>query len=142
MINPLAIKTLFEYHYGMYDPIWDIVEGLSREQFVEETDYSLGSVRNQLLHVMEVDNRWLARLQSLPLPALLDENDYPDQATSRLAWDLVRKNVLQYTMALRPDELEEVVELSFPARVANVIIHVGRSCSTWSTMAPTIVPKS
>ena len=107
---------MFDYHYGMYDRIWDIVQGLSPGQFVEESDYSLGSLRNQLLHVIEVDYRWLARLQYLPLPELLDESDFPDQATLRPTWDAIRADVLAYTNALTDDDLEDVVELDFPKR--------------------------
>ncbi len=115
-MNPLAIKTLFDYHYGMYDRIWDIAQGLSPQQFVAETDYSLRSLRNQLLHVIEVDNRWLARLQYLPLPDFLHESDFPDQAALRPTWDSIRKGVLAYTQDLTDADLEEVVELDFPQR--------------------------
>ena len=115
-MNAPAIRTMFDYHYGVYDRIWDIVQELSPQQFVVETDYSLGSLRNQLLHVIEVDNRWLARLQYLPLPDLLDESDFPDQATLRPTWDSIREDVLAYANALTNDDLEEVVELDFPHR--------------------------
>ena len=115
-MNASAIRTLFDYHYSLYERIWDIVQTLSPEQFVAEKAYSLRSLRNQLLHVIEVDNRWLARLQSLPLPELLDESDFPDQAALRPTWVSIRGDVLAYTQALTDAELEEVVELDFPNR--------------------------
>ena len=115
-MNAPAIRTMFDYHYGMYDRIWEIVQELSPQQFVQESDYSLGSLRNQLLHVIEVDNRWLARLQYLPLPDLLDESDFPDQAALRPTWDSIRADVLAYMNALTDADLEDVVELDFPHR--------------------------
>lgn len=107
---------MFDYHYGMYHGIWGIVQELTPQQFVAETDYSLGSLRNQLLHVIEVDNRWLARLQYLPLPDFLHESDFPDQATLRPTWDSIRKDVLAYTHALADNDLGDLVELDFPHR--------------------------
>ncbi|MCY4464229.1 MAG: DinB family protein [Chloroflexi bacterium] len=130
-MNAPAIKTMVDYHYGMYDRIWDIVQELSPQQFVAESDYSLGSLRNQLLHVIEVDNRWLARLQNLPLPDFLTESDFPDQAALRPTWDSIRADVLAYTDALTTNDLEEVVELDFPHRGGNyrnlrwqILLHV------------------
>lgn len=115
-MNASAIRTMFDYHYGMYDRIWDIVQGLSPGQFVEESDYSLGSLRNQLLHVIEVDNRWLARLQYQPLPDFLVESDFPDQAALRPTWDSIRADVQSYTNSLTDENLEDLVELDFPRR--------------------------
>ena len=115
-MNASAIQTLFDYHYAMYDRIWESAQTLSAEQFVAKGDYSLRSVRNQLLHVIEVDNRWLARLQYLPLPDLLEENVFPDQATLRPTWDAIRSDVLAYTRDLPDGDLAEIVELDFPQR--------------------------
>ncbi len=59
-----AVRTLFDYHYAMYDQVWSFVMELSREEFIREYDYSLLSVRNHLVHVMNVDDRWLSRVQN------------------------------------------------------------------------------
>ncbi|MCY4145205.1 MAG: hypothetical protein OXE95_09145 [Chloroflexi bacterium] len=115
-MNASAIKTLFDYHYAMYDRVWDIAQELSPQQFVAENDYSLRSLRNQLLHVIEVDNRWLARLQCLPLPDFLHESDFLDQAALRSTWVSIRADVLAYTGALTDTDMEEVVELDFSHR--------------------------
>ena len=64
-----SIQMLFDYHFGMYDRVWDCVMELSTEQFIEESDYSFRSVRNQLLHCMNVDDRGLSRLRLQTPPA-------------------------------------------------------------------------
>ena len=95
---------------------WEIVDTLTVEQFLRESPYSLGSLRNQLAHCINVDNRWLARLQEQSPPGSLEFEDFPDQAALRAKWDTVRPAVTDYVRGLNPRELEETVELHFPKR--------------------------
>ena len=111
-----VIKTLFDYHYGMFDDIWASVAQLSVAQFVEESDYSLGSVRNHLVHCMNVDDRWVARIQELTPPDVLDEYAFPDQASVRAEWDLIRERVLAFVSGLTDSQLEEFVPIVISGR--------------------------
>ena len=72
-----TIKTIFDYHYGMFDSVWACAAQLTTAEFIEDNGYSLGSVRNHLVHCMNVDDRWLARLQEATPPDVLDEAAYP-----------------------------------------------------------------
>ncbi len=110
------IKTLFDYHYGMFDSIWASVAQLTTAQFVEENDYSLCSVRNHLVHCMNVDDRWLARIQELRPPDVLDEYAFPDQASVRAEWDAIRERVLAYVNSLTDSKLEECVPIVITGR--------------------------
>lgn len=114
-----AMQTLFNYHYGMFEPVWDCATSLSAEQFIEESDYSLGSVRNHLVHCLNVDDRWLARLQGRVLPPVLEEADYPDQAVVRGMWDVVRIKVLNYVNNLTEADLSQMVQVELPGRYAS-----------------------
>ena len=114
-MNPERIKTLFEYHYAAFDRIRDCAAALSQEQFVADSRYSVGSVRNQLAHCLRVDIRWLARLNRQAPPAM-DFADFPNQATLWREWDAVREQVMAYVGQLTPTELDEVVDLHFPER--------------------------
>lgn len=109
-----AVQTLFSYHYGMFEQVWDCVTGLSVEQFVAESDYSLGSVRNHLVHCLNVDERWLARLQGGDLPPILEEATYPDQAVVRGLWETVWIKVLNYVNSLTEADLSQMVRVEFP----------------------------
>ena len=60
-MNPNEMRTIFDYNFWAFDRVWECVSQISNEQFVEEIDYSTGSIRNILVHVM-VGNR----LQLLP----------------------------------------------------------------------------
>ncbi len=111
-----AVRSLLDYHYTAYDRVWSSVMELSREQFVQEYDYSLGSIRNQLAHVMNVDDRWLSRLQHQQPTESLAFTDFPDQQSLRQKWALIRGSVQDYVLGLSREQLEESVELHFPGR--------------------------
>ncbi len=110
------ILTMFDYHYGMFEQVWQCVLDLTSAQFVAETDYSLGSVRNQLVHCLSVDNRWLARIQGQAPPPGLQESDYPDAQSLRGDWETISERVLRYVRGLTPADLDESVALHFPDR--------------------------
>ncbi|MCY4539937.1 MAG: DinB family protein [Chloroflexi bacterium] len=111
-----AVRSLAGYHYAAYDQVWSFVMELSREQFVQESDYSLGSVRNQLVHVMDVDDRWLTRLQEQQPTESLAFTDFPDQESVRQKWASIRGSVENYVLGLSREQLERTVELYFPGR--------------------------
>ena len=111
-----GIKMMFNYHYGIFDQIWNCVDPLSSEQFVEESDYSLGSVRNHLVHCMNVDDRWLARIQEIEPPEVLDEYTFPDRASVKAEWDATRERVLAYVNSLRDSSMEEFVPIVIQGR--------------------------
>ena len=111
-----TVRTLFEYHYALFDRIWEIADSLTTEQFVAESDYSLRSVRNHLVHCMNVDDRWLSRLKGTKVAALLEEEDFPDQGSVRTHWDAVRERVLAYVHALSAADLAEEIVIDLPHR--------------------------
>ena len=110
------IATMFDYHYGMFEQVWACVMDLTPEQFVAHTDYSVGSARDQLVHCLSVDNRWLARLQGLEPPPPFQESDYPDAQSLRSDWQDISGQALAYVGGLTPADLDEEVDLYFPGR--------------------------
>lgn len=115
-MNGQLIGKLFDYHYGMFDKVWASVEQLTVAQFIEENNYSLYSVRNHLVHCMNVDDRWIARLQGLTPPPILDEYTYSDQLSVRVEWDIIRKRVLTYAGSLDEEALEATISVELPSR--------------------------
>ena len=110
------IQTMFDYHYGMFEQIWRCVLKLNTKQFVAKTDYSVGSLRNQLVHCVSVDDRWLARLQGItPLPSYRP-SDFRQPLMSYLNWKSLSLRMLSYVGGLTAADLDEVVDLHFPAR--------------------------
>ncbi len=111
-----TIKQLFAYHYGMFEQVWGCLTALSEAQFLEECDYSLGSLRNQLAHCLLVDRLWLARMQGAALPADFAEEDIADRASLKARWDAAAGEVLDYINGLTAEALDEVVRVHLPHR--------------------------
>ena len=66
-----AFRFLYDYHFVENHNIWDMVDQLPLEQFIQPIQYSHGSVREQILHLMDVDDVWFSELQdSIPLEPL------------------------------------------------------------------------
>jgi len=111
-----SIQKLYDYHYGMWDKVWDCVLELTEEQFVAESDYSWRSVRNHLVHSISTDNRWLARVQLSEIPARLEPVDYPNYDVLRVKWNEIRDRVLGYLASLSDDDLQEIITVELPHR--------------------------
>lgn len=111
-----AIGRLLHYHYGMFERVWECAYDLTADQFVAETDYSLGSVRNHFLHCMNVDGRWLARMKGGAPPPRLNSSDYPDQAALHDQWEHVCASVLAYVDSLTEKDLYECVQVELEGR--------------------------
>lgn len=89
-----AIRTLFDYNQWAHERVWTGILTLDDEQFTRPSDYSIGSIRHQIIHVLSVDCRWMARVAGQPTPPHLQPEDYATVASARAAW-------LAYTPAHR-----------------------------------------
>lgn len=110
-MNADNIRALYDYHFGINRRLWDeCIMQLSDEQFVEEIPYSLGSIRNQIVHMMTVDASWFARLEEVELAPELDTVHFPDRASVRRTWDVIEARMRVYLEHLRDSRLDYVVE--------------------------------
>lgn len=63
-MNADAFRHFYDYHLTENRKIWDrYVMPLSQEQFTQAVDYSHGPVRDQIVHLMSVDEGWFSELQ-------------------------------------------------------------------------------
>jgi len=105
-MNADAFRQFYDYHFAENRKMWDrYVTQLSPEQFTQEVAYSHGSVRNQLVHLMDVDDVWFSELQGVePLepvaPAAVD-----DREIIRAHWNGVEQRMRDYLAKLRDDML-------------------------------------
>lgn len=116
MMTPDQIRLLFGYHYDSYQRVWAIVEGLSDEQFLHETDYSWGSLRNHLVHVISVDSRWIARVVGQSPPDRLTSADFPTQRAARVMWDEREAQNRAAIGTLDQGRLDAGIEFALPHR--------------------------
>ncbi len=88
------IRDYYEYHFTINRKIWDTcIIKLSDEQFLQESDYGVGSIRNQVVHMMSVDNAWFSDLNGEEFIGHMEPADYPDRELIRKTWDDVEEKI-------------------------------------------------
>ena len=117
-----GFRQLYDYHFTVNRRIWDkCVMSLSDEQFYRELPYSIGSIHNQTVHMMSIDERWFSGLRGVALPDFLKPADYPDRAAVRWYWDEVEGQMRDYLATLTDEQLFAPLN---DLQVWQVLIHV------------------
>jgi uncharacterized damage-inducible protein DinB len=81
-------RHFYDYHFSENRNIWNTyIASLSDEQFTQDVGYSHGSVRNQIVHVMSVDDAWFSGLRGVENPDSLDPATFVDRNSIRRHWD-------------------------------------------------------
>jgi uncharacterized damage-inducible protein DinB len=107
-MNADAIRHFFGYHFSENRTIWDkYIPLISDELFTQNVGYSHGSVRNQIVHLMSVDDTWFSGLRGAEIPDSLDPDTFVDRNTIRIQWDAVEQRMREYLAGLRDDMLFE-----------------------------------
>ncbi len=127
-MNADAIRQLYDYHFSENRKVWDSAARLPYEQFIQGSNYSHGSVRDQLVHLMNVDQIWFSELQN----AEFQEPSFPantdDRQAIRAHWDQVEAGMRAYLAALRDEMLSEkpirVVDEDEDLIAWQVLLHV------------------
>jgi uncharacterized damage-inducible protein DinB len=105
-MNAAAFRHFFEYHFGENRKIWDeYIQSLSDEQFTQDVKYSHGSVRDQIVHLMSVDDAWFSQLRGVANPDSLDRA--ADREAIRAYGDDVERSMRDYLATLRDEMLFE-----------------------------------
>lgn len=105
-MNAQAFREYFDYHFAENRKIWDsYIVALPQEQFIQDIDYSIGSVRNHIIHLMNVDEAWFSGLRGVQEPEFLDATTTDNRDTIRAHGDRVENNVRDYLANLQDDML-------------------------------------
>lgn len=104
-MNADAFRQLYNYHFVENRNIWHHIIQLPYHQFVQHFNYSLGSVRNQIVHLMNVDEVWFCELSGIELPVPYQPADIDDRAAIRARWDSVEQMMRGYLAGLRDNML-------------------------------------
>jgi uncharacterized damage-inducible protein DinB len=105
-MNADAFRHFFGYHFSENRNIWDTyIPSLSDEQFTQNVGYSHGSVRNQIVHLMSVDDTWFSGLRGVEIPDSLDPATFVDRNSIRMRWDAVEQRMRDFLAGLRDDML-------------------------------------
>jgi uncharacterized damage-inducible protein DinB len=107
-MNANAFRHFYDYHFSENRKIWETyITALTYEQFTQNVGYSYGSVRNQIVHIMSVDDVWFSGLRGVELPIPFTPASFDDREIIRAHWDTVEKNMRDYLANLRDDMLFE-----------------------------------
>ena len=101
-----AFRHFYDYHFTENRKMWDsYITKLSPEQVTQDVDYSHGSVRDQILHLINVDDAWFSDLRGAALPEPLDPTGLTDLDSIRAHWDPVEQQMRDYLGTLRDEQL-------------------------------------
>jgi uncharacterized damage-inducible protein DinB len=110
-MNADNIRQLYDYHFALNRKVWD--EGvalLADEQFAQKLEYSVGSVRNQVVHMLSVDERWFSGLRGVEVPDFLNPVHFPRREKVRQRWDEVEHDMRVYLDGLTDETLAQPFE--------------------------------
>jgi len=104
-------RTLTEYNHALYRKVWESIQSLSDEQFVQKIDYSRGSIRDQMVHVAAAETRWLYGLKGDPSRRSYQLNpaDYPTRERAQALWESVARELEEHVAALDDESLERTL---------------------------------
>lgn len=105
-MNAEIFRHLYGYHFAENRRIWDdYVTSLSQDQFTQDMGYSHGSVRDQVVHIMSVDDTWFSGLRGVQIPEPLDPAGFHDREVIRDYWDGVEGRMQAYLAELQDEML-------------------------------------
>lgn len=104
-MNADAIRHFYEYHFAENRKIWNqCVMALSDEVFLEPVAYSIGSIRNHVVHMMSVDGAWFSGLRGDDHKHLNPE-EFVEREVIRAYWDGVEEGMRAYLATLTDEML-------------------------------------
>ncbi len=105
-MNADAFRHFYNYHFAENRKVWEHVASLTFKQFTQPIGYSHGSIREQVVHLLDVENVWFSELQGTqpgdPLPETVTVDD---RDAIRSQWDKVEQNIRLYLANLEDDFL-------------------------------------
>ncbi|NJN83201.1 MAG: hypothetical protein HC802_13565 [Caldilineaceae bacterium] len=105
-MNANAFRHFYEYHFTENHNLWDsYITQLSPVQFTQDASYSHGSVRDQIVHLMSVDEAWFSGLRDVEFPEPFPPADFDDRENIRAYWDNVEQAMRHYLAQLQDDML-------------------------------------
>jgi uncharacterized damage-inducible protein DinB len=105
-MNADAFRHFYNYHFAENRKVWEHVASLTFEQFTQPVDYSRGSVRDQLVHLLDAEDMWFSELRGAqPLEPLPETVTADDRIAIRAHWDKVEGNIHAYLASLHDEQL-------------------------------------
>ena len=99
-------RKYYDYHFAENRATWDrYIIPLTAEQFTQAVGYSRGSVRDQIVHIMNTDEAWFSGLREVEPPEPFPGSSSDDRDLIRARWDVVERGMREYLDGLRDEML-------------------------------------
>lgn len=125
-MNADAFRHFYAYHRAENRKTWDhYIVPLPQEQFTQAA-HGRWSVRDQIAHLVWVEDTWFSGLRGEPLPEPLDPAQFEDRGRLRAHWDAVEQKAREYLAALEDHVLldKPLAEEDEDLLVWQVLLHV------------------
>src|SRR5687768_1876440 len=100
------IRPMLAFNAAMTTQLWDVMmTHLSDEQFVAESDYAIGSIRNQMVHLALVERSWMYDLMGELPPPNYNAHDYTTRAGVRVISEKASHDLAAYAASLSDEAL-------------------------------------
>lgn len=109
-------KTLFDYNRWANRRVWDCVAKLSEEQYHQPCDYSVGSVHQQMRHVMAIEASGLYHFMGRRLaeddPDRIREEDFTTREGVGQRWERLAQEWADFVGGLSEDDLAQPIHIN------------------------------
>lgn len=107
-MNADAFRHLYAYHFEQNRNIWNwFMADLSEEEFTQPVAYSVGSLRDQMIHMMSVDKVWFCSFWGDRDQSYFDPASFDSREAIRARWDELEQKMRAFLDDLRDDQLQD-----------------------------------
>jgi len=103
------IVKVFDYNFWAFDRVWECISQISNQQFLEEIEYSSGSIRNIVVHVMGGNRTWMSVLRGTEFPPRLDPEDFDTTSKTKAKWDELKTEFLDDLNSFSQKQLDGTI---------------------------------
>lgn len=109
-MNVEDFRLLYDYNAWADHRTLEACAVLNEEQFTRDMGSSFRSVRDTLLHIMQVEWLWLQRWHGRSPTSFAADGEYPDAESIRARWAEIERDLLDYVASLTSEEVQRVVQ--------------------------------
>ncbi len=109
-MNAAYFRRMIDYTYWAHRQVWNCILELNDEQFTRASDYSIGSIHEQVVHTMSTEWLWLQRVRGEQPEPTLKLGDYPTRESVRAEWDEIEGGWRAFLNNLSDEQLDQTIE--------------------------------
>src|SRR5262249_42963889 len=109
MLSLDYIRTIWDYNYWGHHKILNSLATVSAEDFAKPVPYSIGSLNEQIVHVMWAEALWMSRVKGQPRVEF-GAADYPNLASVSEYWLGIEASWRDFVANLTESDLDRSVE--------------------------------